>query len=166
MKYQFFLLIVMLFTSGCIIINTTTPQISHSIHESKNNGFFIARYICIVRPDTLIKVGEAWVENTWWNTVQYKFFVKKKPIDRCNMIFEVLYCNKENLYEYTIEDIQNGQPFSTIGIGKRRYGKFDVSNCVSQDTIRLSIRCCGDFPKQNNGLPHPEIGTMTFIKLK
>ena len=68
-----------LFLMSCNLeINTTDPQASSNIAESKTSGFFIAQYHPSPIPDNIFVVEQAWIETVWFNKIVSGKVVKAK----------------------------------------------------------------------------------------
>ncbi len=69
-------------------INTTNPQTSVSIADSKHNGLFIKQYILKNCSDKDIKVEEVWLEKLWFNKI-INFNVVKAPDKAYQLCFKL-----------------------------------------------------------------------------
>lgn len=146
-------------------VNTTNPQMSFSISESKKSGLFKEEYKCIVTPDSIVQIGEAWIENLRFNKIE-RFMVTKEIGSSYQLIFEIK-GSKNKIEEQTIEWNETGE-YAGYRIGNNfpNWGFVSIDSLSDQDSIILTVTCCGTYPKTNEGLPKPTIGTLTFVKKK
>ncbi len=84
MKYlnlSLFLIAVIIF-SGCNLdVNTSDPQESPNIYQSKKDKLFLSGYELKNIEIPVFKIKEAWMEKCWKWKLNYSFFKEKKEID-------------------------------------------------------------------------------------
>lgn len=83
------LIFVIFLINGCNCqVNTTDPQISENIADSKKNKVFLKEYILSSKTDTNIVVNEAWSEKTWFYEIHNGVKVKVQKYG-CQLCFKL-----------------------------------------------------------------------------
>lgn len=74
MKYSIFFLISMLFLISCNLdVDTTDPQASRNIFQSKKNKLFLSEYELDTMDNPIFRIKEAWIEKSWNWEINYGF---------------------------------------------------------------------------------------------
>ena len=68
----------MIFSACHLDINTVDPQASESIKASKDASLFIQQYVMVGGSDSVLSIGEIWVEKGWRYTIVGNKVVKKQ----------------------------------------------------------------------------------------
>lgn len=82
----FLALLLTILYVGCGV-DTTNPQASRSIEESKKNNIFVREAHADQRPDSLI-VEEAWIEKSWYNDYVGNKLIKTIT-NGCQLVFKI-----------------------------------------------------------------------------
>jgi len=158
-KYLILIFAIFL-VSGCTSqVNTSDPQISRSIIDSKKNKVFLKEFALIFKTDTNIVVNEAWSEKTWFYEIHngVKVKVQKYGCQLCFKLKQTPYLKyrldklDKWLMEYLDKDIYVGISYGIYNLG--------FSDCNIPDSLALNLI---DVKDTNSVLKKKIVGNITF----
>lgn len=154
------ILVIMIFINGCNSqVNTTDPQISKNIQESKKNGVFLKQYFIESTTDKNIILEEAWTEKTWFYEIHNGKAIKVQKYG-CRLCFNLkqtpdLKYNLKNLNNWLMDC-----PKIDFYVGIA-YGVYELSyqDCNIPDTVSLDLI---EQTETKTGITKTKVGTLTF----
>lgn len=166
LKDKIIILCFTIFIHSCSSQNTTDAQVSQSIKESKNNGFFIKKYEAIGCTDKNIFVEEAWLENIWFN----KFndvgkIVKVKDSVGRQLCFKLKQTPRLNYSQFNflhwLMEFKEYKKYSSTSYVGMVYGVYELSfnTNIVPDTIKLDLISRKD---TNDTITDTKVGELIF----
>lgn len=168
-KNKFIILFFILFIQGCSSQNTTDPQVSKNIKESKLNGFFIKQYNCLSTTDKNIIVEEAWFEYVWFYEYNSIGSFKKVKSKWCQLCFKLkqtplLRYKQSNFTEWKMKfvDSKNYPGNPNVGIS---YGIYclEFNSYNAPETIVLDLISRKD---EKSEIKDTKVGSLIFKSIK
>lgn len=167
MKIRILLTAILIITQGCFA-DTTSPQVSLSIAESKHRGFFVKEYYLKNSPFKDLVLEEAWIEKGSYNNQKGSRVVREAE-DWCQLCFKL---KQIPTSKFLIKDVLNWsivevESTRKVGVqikhqfnkpvGIYRYSMFYVRKCISIDSISFNLYTGS---KRHNNQEY--VGTMVF----
>jgi len=141
-------------------VNTSDPQVSKNIIESKKSGFFVAEYGLTYTSDPNIILEQAWMEKTWFNQV-HNGKVKHVAKNYCSLYFKLkqtkgLRYRMDKMNDWLMEYPETGY---YVGLA---YGTYEIGipDCKVRDSIKINLIAV--FP----GGKQKEVGYIVFSPRK
>ena len=147
MKYSILFIIpiaILVLTSCNLDVNTSDPQESVSISQSKKNNLFISEYRLEAMDSSIFKIKEAWIEKTWQWSVNYGVKEKVKTGRyQLNLLLDSFtntkFKNREYGLTWKMENPLNGY-FRSSG----NVYTLSIKGVILPDTLNISIEQIGE----------------------